>query len=413
MKINSISSKEAIAFEERYGAHNYHPLPVVLSKGEGVYLYSPEGKKYFDFLAGYGAVNQGHCHPRLVQAVQEQVSQLTLTSRAFHNNLLGLAEQKVTGLFGYDRALFMNSGAEANETAIKMVRKWGYLYKNIPANKAKIIALRRNFHGRTLAIISASTDENARKDFGPFIEGFEIIEPNQIHLLEDALRDSNVAGFLMEPIQGEAGVYLPDKGYLKKAADLCKRANILLMVDEIQTGLGRTGKMLASDYENVKPDVLILGKSLSGGMLPVSVVLSSDEVMGVFKPGQHGSTYGGNPLACKVTMEALDIIIQEQLPDHAFKMGEIFRNTLSRTLIQEMRHPMVKEIRGLGLMNAIEVKSHRGFTAMDICLRMMEAGLLAKPTHEHIIRLTPPLIIKEMELLSACTLITQVFAQVL
>lgn len=397
------SSQDAIRLEETYGAHNYHPLPIVLSKGEGVFLWDVEGKRYYDFLSAYSAVNQGHCHPRIIQALIDQAKELTLTSRAFYNDKLGVAEKYVCELFGYHKALFMNSGAEANETAIKLARKWGYTRKGIPDNKAIIVAARQNFHGRTTTIISASTEASARNGFGPFMPGFEIIDYDNIQALETALENPQVCALWIEPIQGEAGVYVPNDGYLKAAADLCKKNNALLMMDEIQTGIARTGKRLASDYEDVRPDVLILGKALSGGVLPISVVLADDEIMLVIKPGEHGSTFGGNPLAAAVCMEALQVVQDEHLADNAYRMGVIFRD---RMKILEKKTNLITMVRGKGLLNAIVINdTPESETAWNICLEFSKHGLLAKPTHGNIIRLAPPLVITEEQIHECCDLI--------
>lgn len=397
------SSQEAISLEEKFGAHNYHPLEVVLSKGEGVHVWDVEGKHYYDFLSAYSAVNQGHCHPRIVNALITQAKELTLTSRAFYNDKLGVAEKFVCELFGYDKALFMNSGAEANETAIKLARKWGYTKKGIPDNQAVIVAVKQNFHGRTTTIISASTDPSAQKGFGPFMPGFEIVDYNNISALEKALANPNVCGLWIEPIQGEAGVYVPADGYLKAAEQLCRKHNVLLMMDEIQTGIARTGKMLACDYENVRPDLLILGKALSGGVLPISLVLADDEIMLVIKPGEHGSTFGGNPLASVVVMEALQVIKDEKLADNAYKLGITFRERMT-SLMKKTK--LISLVRGKGLLNAIVINdSPQSQTAWNICLKFAENGLLAKPTHGNIIRLTPPLVITEDQLHECCDII--------
>lgn len=374
--------------EEQYGAHNYHPLPVVLSRGEGVFVWDVDGKRYYDFLSGYSAVNQGHCHPKIIQALIEQAQKLTLTSRAFHSDLLGEYAEYITKYFGYDKVLPMNTGVEAVETALKLARRWGYEVKGIPDNKAKIIVCADNFHGRTLNVISFSTDESSRRHFGPFTPGYEVIEYNNIAALQEALLDKNVAGFLVEPIQGEAGVVVPDEGYLTKAAAMCKEANVLFIADEIQTGLARTGKMLACDHENVHPDILILGKALSGGVLPVSAVLADDEIMLTIKPGEHGSTYGGNPLACKVAMVALQILKDEKMAENAELQGAYFRNKLV-----ELNHPNIALVRGKGLLNAIVINHPDKETAWELCLQMKDNGLIAKPTHGDKIRFAPPLII--------------------
>jgi ornithine--oxo-acid transaminase len=400
------SSQEAIQLEEKYGAHNYHPLPVVLSKGEGVFLWDVEGKRYYDFLSAYSAVNQGHCHPRIINALIDQAKELTLTSRAFYNDKLGVAEKYVCETFGYDKALFMNSGAEANETAIKLARKWGYTKKGIPDDQALIIAAKKNFHGRTTTIISASTDPSATKGFGPFMPGFQIVDYDNVSVLEKALANPNVCGLWIEPIQGEAGVYVPQEGYLKAAEKLCRQYNVLLMMDEIQTGIARTGKMLASDHENVKPDLLILGKALSGGVLPISVVLANDEIMLVIKPGEHGSTFGGNPLASAVVVEALQVVKDEKLAENAERLGKIFR---ARMMDFMKRTSIITLVRGKGLLNAIIINdSPQGQTAWKICEGFAKNGLLAKPTHGNIIRLAPPLVITEEQLHECCDIIEKV-----
>ncbi len=386
--------------EDRFGAHNYHPLPVVLERGEGVFVWDVEGKRYFDFLASYSAVNQGHCHPRIVNALADQAQKLALTSRAFYNNVLGEWEEKMTSLFGYDRVLPMNSGAEADETALKLTRKWAYKIKGIPRNQAKIIVCNGNFHGRTISIISMSSDPDAYNDYGPYTPGFVNIPYNNTEALEEKLKDPDVAGFLVEPIQAEAGVYVPDSGYLKKAAELCKKHGVLLIADEVQTGLARTGKMLACDHEHVRPDILILGKALSGGMYPVSCVLADNEIMLTIRPGEHGSTYGGNPLAARVSITALDVIIEENLAENATEMGELFRKSM-----RKIKSEMIEVVRGKGLLNAIAIKPVHGKTAWDLCIAMKEHGLIAKPTHEHIIRFTPPLVITEEQMLEAIELI--------
>lgn len=397
------SSQDAILFEEKYGAHNYHPLPVVLTKGEGVFLWDVEGKRYYDFLSAYSAVNQGHCHPRIIHALTEQAKELTLTSRAFYNDKLGVAEKFICETFGYQKALFMNSGAEANETAIKLARKWGYNRKNIPADKAVIVAVKNNFHGRTTTIISASTDEDARKGFGPFMPGFEIVEYDNISALEKALANPNVCGLWIEPIQGEAGVYVPREGYLKAAEKLCRQHNVLLMMDEIQTGIARTGKMLASDHENVRADLLILGKALSGGVLPVSCVLADDVIMLLMKPGEHGSTFGGNPLAAAVCIEALQVVKDEKLAENSHKLGIVFRERM-QALIKKSK--LIKLVRGKGLLNAIVINdSAQSKTAWNLCLEFAKHGLLAKPTHGNIIRLAPPLVITEEQVHECCDII--------
>ncbi len=390
----------AIEMEDKYGAHNYHPLPVVLSKGEGAYVWDVEGKQYFDFLSAYSAVNQGHCHPRIVGALVDQARTLTLTSRAFYNDALGPYEKYITEYFGYDKVLPMNTGAEADETAIKLCRRWGYDVKGIPENEAKIIVCENNFHGRTTTIISMSTDPEAKGGFGPYTPGFIIIPYNDIPALEKALEDPNVAGFLVEPIQGEAGVYVPDEGYLKKSYDLCKAKNVLFIADEVQTGIARTGKMLACDHEGVRPDVLILGKALSGGVFPVSAVLADDEIMLTIKPGQHGSTFGGNPIAARVAVTALQVVKDENLEERAERLGEIFRQKM-----REIDSDMIETVRGKGLLNAIIIKPKNGKEAWDVCVKMAENGLLAKPTHQHIIRFAPPLVISEGQIYDAVEII--------
>lgn len=390
------SSQEAIRLEDQYGAHNYHPIPVVLTRGEGVFVWDVEGKRYFDFLSAYSAVNQGHCHPRIVNALIQQAKELTLTSRAFYNDKLGLAEKYVCETFGYQKALFMNSGAEANETAIKLARKWGYTKKGIPNNEAVIVAAKRNFHGRTTTIISASTDPSATSGFGPLMPGFQIVEYDDVPALEKALANKNVCGLWIEPIQGEAGVYVPAEGYLKAAEKLCRQHNVLLMMDEIQTGIARTGKMLASDHEQVRADLLILGKALSGGMLPVSVVLADDDIMLVIKPGEHGSTFGGNPLAAVVCIEALEVIKQEGLAENAARLGVVFRERMNAIA---KKSKLIKLARGKGLLNAIVINdTPESETAWNLCMRFAEFGLLAKPTHGNIIRLAPPLVISEEQI---------------
>jgi ornithine--oxo-acid transaminase len=394
--IKKISSKEAIELEDKYGAHNYHPLPVVLERGQGARVWDAEGKEYFDFLSAYSAVNQGHCHPRIVGALKDQAEKLTLTSRAFYNNVLGQYEKYITEYFGYDKVLPMNSGAEADETALKLIRKWGYKVKGIPANEAKIIVCADNFHGRTITIISMSTDPQSFEGFGPYTPGFITIPYNDIDALKKALQEPNIAGFLVEPIQGEAGVYVPEDGYLKKAYDLCKANNVLFVADEVQTGIARTGKLLACDHEGVRPDILILGKALSGGVIPVSAVLADDDIMLTIKPGEHGSTFGGFPLAGAVAMAALQVVKDEKLCERAEYLGNIFRNE-----IRKIDHPMIDIVRGKGLLNAVVIKPKDGKVAWDVCVKMAENGILAKPTHDHIIRFAPPLVITETELMEA------------
>ena len=398
-----ISAQEAIALEEKYNAHNYHPLPVVLSRGEGVYLWDVEGKRYYDFLSAYSAVNQGHCHPRIINALTEQAQRLTLTSRAFYNDRLGEYAEFVTNYFGYDRVLPMNTGVEGGETALKLCRKWAYQVKGIPTNQAKIIFVRNNFWGRTLAAISSSTDENAKKDFGPYMPGYETISYNDLEALATALEDPNVAGFMLEPIQGEAGVVVPDEGYLRKAYEMCKAKRVLFIADEVQTGIARTGKMLACDHEEVKPDILILGKALSGGVMPVSAVLANDEIMLCLKPGQHGSTFGGNPLACAVATAALQVVKEENLPANAENMGNIFRHRLNGLVGKTDRAILV---RGKGLLNALVINdTETGDLAWNVCMKMSENGLLAKPTHGNIIRFAPPLVINEAQIHECCDII--------
>lgn len=389
--------------EDRYGAHNYHPLPVVLSRGEGVYLWDVEGKRYYDFLSAYSAVNQGHCHPRIVAALQQQAEILTLTSRAFYNDTLGLYEKYITEYFGYDKVLPMNTGAEAVETAIKLCRKWAYEKKGIASNQAKIIVCEQNFHGRTTTIISFSSDPDANTNFGPYTPGFIRIPYNDLGALEETLKDPQVAGFLVEPIQGEAGVNVPNEGYLKEAASLCHKSQVLLLADEVQTGIARTGKLLACDYEEVKPDILILGKALSGGTYPVSAVLADDKIMEVMRPGQHGSTFGGNPLAAKVAMAALDVVRDENLAHNAERLGVIFRDRIS-ALVKEA--PLLSMVRGKGLLNAIIINdTPESDTAWKICLNLKENGLLAKPTHGNIIRFAPPLVMTEEQVNDCCSII--------
>ena len=390
--------------EDRYGAHNYHPLPVVLERGEGPFVWDVEGKRYFDFLSAYSAVNQGHCHPKIVKAMTDQAQRLALTSRAFYNSVLGEYEEYVTRYFGYDKVLPMNSGAEGDETALKLCRKWAYKVKGIKENNAKIICCEGNFHGRTITIISMSTDPDARNHYGPFTPGFIIIPYNDINALENALKDPDVAGFLVEPIQGEAGVFVPDEGYLKKSYDLCKKHNVLFIADEIQTGIGRTGKRLACDHEGVRPDILILGKALSGGVLPVSAVLADDDIMLTIKPGEHGSTFGGSPVACKVAIAALSVIKDEKLEENAEYLGKIFRDEM-----KNIKSEMIELVRGKGLLNAVVIRPKNGKTAWDVCLKMKDLGLIAKPTHEHIIRFAPPLVITEAQLREAIVIIKKAF----
>ena len=397
-------TEEYIIKEEKYGAHNYHPIPVVLSKGEGVHVWDVDGKHYFDFLSAYSAVNQGHCHPKIIKALNDQASKLTLTSRAFHNDILGEYERFITDLFGYDKVLPMNTGVEGGETANKLARKWGYLKKGIPENQAKIIFAKGNFWGRTLAAISSSDDPVSFEGFGPYMPGYELIDYNDLDALAEALKDPNVAAFMVEPIQGEAGVVVPHEGYLKGVRDLCTQHNVLFIADEVQTGIARTGKMLATDYEDARPDIVILGKAISGGVFPVSAVLADDEIMLCIKPGEHGSTFGGNPLACAVARKALEVIIEEDLAENAKVLGERFRNGMN-TIID--KYDLVTLVRGKGLLNAIVINdSPESSTAWDLCMSLKENGLLAKPTHGNIIRFAPPLVITEKEL-DACLVIIE------
>jgi ornithine--oxo-acid transaminase len=392
--------------EEQYSAHNYHPIPVVLNRGEGVYVWDVDGKRYYDFLSGYSALNQGHCHPKIVQAFIEQSQKLTLTSRAFHNDVMGEYAKFITEYFGYDKVLPMNTGVEGVETAIKLCRKWAYEVKGIAEGKAKIIVCEGNFHGRTSTVISFSSDPLARKNFGPYMPGFEIIPYNDITALSFALADKNVAGFLVEPIQGEAGVLVPDDGYIAKAKQLCEEANVLFIADEIQTGLARTGKMLACDHENVRPDILILGKALSGGMMPVSAVLADDEIMMTIKPGEHGSTYGGNPIACKIAITALKVLKEEMMAENAEIMGELLRDELRKLRTASGgQSPYINIIRGKGLLNAIVIKHKNAEAAWDLCLQLKENGLLAKPTHGDKIRFAPPLIINKEQVMESVEII--------
>ena len=391
-----LTSKNIIELEYRYGAHNYHPLPVVLEKGSGIFLWDVEGKKYFDFLSAYSAVNQGHCHPKIISALVNQSQKLTLTSRAFHNNILGQYEEFITQFFGYDKVLPMNTGVEGGETAVKLARKWGYEVKKIPKDSAKIVFVEGNFWGRTLGAISSSTDPSSTNGFGPFMPGYEIIPYNDLEALKNSLKDPNVAAFMVEPIQGEAGVVVPDENYLLDAYNMCKSKNVLFIADEVQTGIGRTGKMLCCDHHGFKPDILILGKALSGGVFPVSAILASDEVMLTIKPGEHGSTFGGNPVACQVAISALNVIKEEKLAENAQLMGEVFRARLQDFADN---NNIVTKVRGKGLLNAIVINDKEGSDiAWNICLNMAEKGLLAKPTHGNIIRFAPPLIINRKEL---------------
>jgi ornithine--oxo-acid transaminase len=401
-----LTSDLAMELEERHGAHNYHPLPVVLSRAEGIYMWNPEGERFIDCLSAYSAVNQGHCHPRLVQAITEQASRLTLTSRAFYSDALGEYAEFITDYFGYQRVLPMNTGVEGGETALKLARRWGYLHKGIPDGQARIVFVEGNFWGRTLSAVSSSTDPTCKDGFGPYMPGFDIIAYDDVPALEKALADPRVAAFMVEPIQGEAGVRVPSDGYLREIRRVCSEQRVLFIADEIQTGLCRTGRMLACDHEGVKPDILILGKALSGGMLPVSAVLTNDEVMLGIKPGEHGSTYGGNPLACRVAKVALQILRDEKLDDNAEKLGQIFRSELTASLTQ----PWVKEIRGKGLLNAVEIHDGQGVDAWDLCLKLKANGLLAKPTHETTIRFAPPLVIGEAQLREVVDIIERTFA---
>ncbi len=400
----TLSSQELMELESRYGAHNYHPVPIVISRGEGVYVWDAEGKKYFDFLSAYSALNQGHCHPRLVKVMQEQAGKLTLTSRAFYNDVLGPYEKYITEYFGYDKVLPMNTGVEAGETAVKLCRKWAYEVKGVPTNEAKIIFVTGNFWGRTLAAISSSVDPKSTRGFGPYMPGYVIIPYNNLEALEQALEDPTVAGFMVEPIQGEAGVVVPDEDYLPKAYQLCREKNVLFIADEVQTGIARTGKRIACDYHGFLPDILVLGKALSGGMMPVSAVLANDEIMMNIRPGEHGSTFGGNPLGCAVAMEALQIVQDEKLAENAAFLGKIFRRRMQENLVEQTS--IVTLVRGKGLLNAIVVDEEaESDTAWNICLELAENGLLAKPTHGHIIRFAPPLIMNENQLDDCCDII--------
>ena len=401
-----MTAQEFIDREARYGAHNYHPLPVVLERGEGIYVWDTDGKKYFDFLSAYSAVNQGHCHPKIAKAMTDQAQKLALTSRAFYNDVLGEWEEFVTRFFGYDKVLPMNTGAEADETALKLCRKWAYMKKGVPDGKAKIIVCDGNFHGRTITIVSLSNDPESYAGYGPFTPGFIKIPYNDIPALEKALQDPDVAGFLLEPIQGEAGVFVPDEGYLKKAYELCKSKNVLFIADEVQTGIARTGRLLACDHEGVHPDILVLGKAMSGGMMPVSCVLANDDIMLCIKPGEHGSTYGGNPIAARVSIAALEVVRDEKLAENAEKLGQVFRDRISK-----IHSDMIELVRGKGLLNAVVIKPKNGKTAWDVCLKLRDKGLLAKPTHQHIIRFAPPLVINKMELMEAIGIIENTIAE--
>ena len=406
---DKLSSADLIKMEEQYGAHNYHPLPVVLAKGEGVYVWDVEGKRYYDFLSAYSAVNQGHCHPHIIGALKEQAETLTLTSRAFYNDTLGPFEKYVTNFFGYDKVLAMNSGAEAVETAIKICRKYAYEKKGIDEGKARIIVCENNFHGRTTTIVSFSSDENARKNFGPYTPGFISVPYNDTDTLEKALQQDNIVGFLVEPIQGEAGVFVPDDGYLTKVRELCTKYDVVFIADEVQTGIARTGRRLACDHENVKPDILVLGKALSGGVYPVSAVLADDKIMGVIKPGQHGSTFGGNPLAARVAVAALEVIKDENLAENAEKMGQLFRKEMNRIIDNT---DLVVKVRGKGLLNAIIINdSPDSTTAWDICMAMKDNGLIAKPTHGNIIRFAPPLVMNEEQLMECVQIIEKTITE--
>jgi ornithine aminotransferase len=402
-----MKTQDFINRELHYGAHNYHPLPVVLNRGEGVYLWDVEGKRYLDFLSGYSALSQGHCHPKIVEALKKQADVLTLTSRAFYCDLLGEFMEKATNFFGYDKLLPMNTGAEGVETALKLARRWGYDVKGVPEGKAKIVVCADNFHGRTITIVSMSTDPSSYGGFGPFTEGFVKIPYNDVSALEKVITDPDIVGFLLEPIQGEAGVVVPDDGYLKACYDICKRHNVLFIADEIQSGIGRSGRLLACDWEGVKPDILVLGKALSGGVTPVSAVFANDDIMLTIKPGEHGSTYGGNPLACAVGMAALDVVRDEKLAENADRMGKIFRSEMAK-----INHKMIKKVRGKGLLNAVVTEPSGDVKAWDICVMLKEKGLLAKPTHEHIIRFTPPLIINEAQMSEAVAIIKSVFESI-
>ena len=399
-----LSSNDLMQLEDKYGAHNYHPLPVVLAKGQGVHVWDVEGKQYYDFLSAYSAVNQGHCHPKILKALNEQAQKLTLTSRAFYNDVLGVYEKFITEFFGYDKVLPMNTGVEGGETAVKLCRKWAYEVKGVPTNQAKIIFVTGNFWGRTLGAISSSTDPSSTKGFGPYMPGYEIIPYNDLPALEEALKDPNVAGFMVEPIQGEAGVVVPDDHYLKTAYEMCQKANVLFIADEVQTGIARTGKLICCEHYGFKPDILILGKALSGGVFPVSAVLTRDEVMLTIKPGEHGSTFGGNPLACKVAMAALEVVKDEKLSENADHLGQLFRDRMQKNLVEKT--DMVTLVRGKGLLNAIVINDHEeSETAWNICLKLAENGLLAKPTHGNIIRFAPPLVMTEDQLMECCEII--------
>jgi ornithine--oxo-acid transaminase len=405
MTETTTKSQVLMELEDQYGAHNYHPIPVVIERGEGVFVWDVEGKKYYDFLAAYSAVNQGHCHPRLIKALTDQAHKLTLTSRAFYNSVLGEYEKYITTFFGYDKVLPMNTGVEAGETALKLARRWAYDIKGVPENKAKMVFAKGNFWGRTLAAISSSNDPSSFKGFGPFLPGYELVDYNDLTALEKALQDPHTAGFMVEPIQGEAGVVVPDNGYLKGVRDLCTKYKVLFIADEVQTGLARTGKMLACDHEEVKPDILVLGKALSGGLLPVSAVLANNEIMLTIKPGEHGSTYGGNPLACAVAMEALKILKEEKLAENSERLGIVFRAEMNKLKTET---DLITLVRGKGLFNAIIIKEKNGKTTWDVCVKFAEEGLLAKPTHGDIIRFAPPLVITEAQLNECIAIIRKV-----
>ncbi len=404
MNATMTKSEQLMDLEDNYGAHNYHPIPVVLERGEGVFVWDVEGKRYYDFLAAYSAVNQGHCHPRILKALTAQAQKLTLTSRAFYNSELGEYEKFITNYFGYDKVLPMNTGVEGDETAMKLARRWAYAVKGVPENKAKLVFAKGNFMGRTLAAISASNDPSSYHGFGPFMPGYELVEYNDLKALENAIKDPNTAAFFVEPIQGEAGVVVPDEGYLKGVRELCTKYNVLFVADEVQTGLSRTGRLLACDHEDVKPDILVLGKALSGGFLPVSAVLASNEIMLTIQPGEHGSTYGGNPLACAVAIEALKVLKDEKLAENADALGQIFREEMNKL---KNETDIITAVRGKGLFNAIVIKEKDGKDAWDVCLKFAELGLLAKPTHGDIIRFAPPLVINKEQLMACVAIIRQ------
>ncbi|MCX7863216.1 MAG: ornithine--oxo-acid transaminase [Bacteroidales bacterium] len=407
-KSKKLTTQDYIHREDTYGAHNYHPLPVVLERGEGVFLWDVEGNRYYDFLSAYSAVNQGHCHPKIVNAMIEQAKKLALTSRAFYNNMLGEYEEYITKMFGYDKVLPMNTGAEGVETALKLCRKWGYTKKGIRENEGKIIVCKDNFHGRTITVVSMSSDPESYGQYGPYTPGFIMVPYNNIEVFKNVIQsDPNIIGFLVEPIQGEAGVVVPDDEYLKETYKLCKKHNVLFIADEVQTGIARTGKLLACDHVGIRPDIIILGKALSGGMYPISAVLADDEIMLTIKPGQHGSTFGGNPLAARIAIAALEVVKEEKLAENAEKMGKLFRDELAK-----IKSPMIETIRGKGLLNAVVIKPYNGKEAWDVCLKMKENGLLAKPTHQHIIRFAPPLIITKEQVLEAVKIIEKSIKEV-